>query len=306
MWNMIIKPRFEPEELNLLRYLYRRLELSVKDENHYLNLEKGFAGELQFDRLMQEVPDDWMILNDLLLESSSTLFQIDTLLIAGATIYIFEVKNYEGDFYIENDHWFTTSKTEIKNPLLQLHRSETLLRGLLKELGFNLPIKPYLVFVNPGFQLYQAPLNLPAVFPAQQNRFIEKLRGTPAASKARNAKLAEQLISRCLKENPFLRVPGYSYEQFRKGIPCGSCSSFLTPLSQSILICSECGCKEESDSAVLRSVEEYKTLFPEMKITSNGIYEWCSIISSTKVIQRILSRNYEKKGKGKASFYVSK
>jgi hypothetical protein len=59
-------------------------------------------------------------------------------------------------------------------------------------------------------------------------------------------------------------------------------------------------------SAVLRSVEEFKTLFPEMKITSNGIYEWCSIISSTKVIQRILSRNYEKKGRGKASFYVSK
>jgi hypothetical protein len=212
MWNMIIKPRVEPEELKLLRYLYRRLESSVKDENHYLNLEKGFAGELQFDRLMQEVPDDWMILNDLLLESSSTLFQIDTLLLAGAILYIFEVKNYEGDFYIENDHWFTTSKTEIKNPLLQLHRSETLLRGLLKELGFNLPIKPYLVFVNPGFQLYQAPLNLPSVFPAQQNRFIEKLKGTPAASKVRNAKLAEQLISRCLKENPFFRVPGYSYE----------------------------------------------------------------------------------------------
>ncbi|WP_395858190.1 nuclease-related domain-containing protein [Cytobacillus firmus] len=32
---------------------------------------------------------------------------MDSLLITGGGIYIFEVKNYEGDFYIEQDRWYT-------------------------------------------------------------------------------------------------------------------------------------------------------------------------------------------------------
>ncbi|WP_264736692.1 nuclease-related domain-containing protein [Cytobacillus firmus] len=40
-----------------------------------------------------------------MLDYSSTLFQIDSLLITVDCIYSFEVKNYEGDFYIEQDRW---------------------------------------------------------------------------------------------------------------------------------------------------------------------------------------------------------
>ncbi|WP_264740687.1 nuclease-related domain-containing protein [Cytobacillus firmus] len=39
------------------------------------------------------MPDSCIILNDLLLENSNTHFQIDTLLIAGCTTFVFEVKN---------------------------------------------------------------------------------------------------------------------------------------------------------------------------------------------------------------------
>lgn len=304
---MIIKSRLEPEELKVLRCLRRRAELPVKDENHFLNLEKGFAGELQFDRMLQEAPNDWIILNDLLLEFNNTKFQIDALLIAASTIYLFEIKNYEGDFFIENERWYSLlSKHEINNPLLQLQRSETLLRGLLKELGFNLPIKSHLIFVNPCFQLYQAPTSIPAIFPAQQKRFFEKLKGIPGISKARNMKLAEQLITRCLDEDPYLRLPEYTFEELRKGIPCGTCTSFLTPYSKCTLICTDCGAKEEIKSAVLKSVKEYETLFPDRVITTNSILEWCCITNSKKVIQRILSREYEKQGHGKYSFYVRK
>lgn len=42
---MITKLRFEPKELEILRFLSRRLELPLKNENQYLHLEKGYAGE---------------------------------------------------------------------------------------------------------------------------------------------------------------------------------------------------------------------------------------------------------------------
>jgi Nuclease-related domain len=298
------RSRFEPRELELLRILSRRLELPVKEENQYLFLEKGFAGELHFDRELQDFPDSFIILNDLLLESSNTHFQIDTLLIAGSTLFIFEVKNYEGDYCIENEKWYSLpSKTEIKNPLLQLQRCETLLRGLLKELGFHLPIKSHLIFINPGFQLYQAPLNIPAVFPSQIKRFLEKLKNTPNVASKRNMKLAEQLNARCLKENPYMRIPEYNYAQLQKGIPCESCSSFLTPFSQGYLTCGEFGLKVKADTAVIRCVNEYKVLFPDRKITTNAIVDWCGGVLSEKTVRRVLVRNYEKKGRGKASYY---
>ena len=43
-------------------------------------LEKGFKGEKNFNLLLENYPTECLILNDLLLEKNTTLFQIDTLL----------------------------------------------------------------------------------------------------------------------------------------------------------------------------------------------------------------------------------
>ncbi|WP_244671204.1 nuclease-related domain-containing protein [Bacillus sp. NTK034] len=246
------------------------------------------------------MPDSCIIINDLLLENGSTHFQIDTLLITGGTIFIFEVKNYEGDYYIENERWYSLlSRTEIKNPLLQLQRSETLLRGLLKEFGYHLPIKSHLIFINPGFQLYQAPINIPAVFPSQLKRFLEKLKNIPNAVKSRNPKLAEQLNARCLKENPYVWIPEFTYGQLRKGIICSTCTSFLAPFTQGYLKCGECGLKEKVDNAVLRCVKEFRVLFPDRKITTNAIVDWCGGIGSGKVVRGYWGEIMRKRGGGK-------
>jgi hypothetical protein len=53
----------------------------------------------------------------------------------------------------------------------------------------------------------------------------------------------------------------------------------------------------------MRNVEEFKVLFPEWKITTNGIQEWCQIVESKKMIGRILKRNLKSMGYGQWSFY---
>ena len=106
------------------------MNLSEKDHLNYLNLNKGFIGEQHFDEWLHHLPDNWLILNDLLFEFSHSHFQIDSMVISNSTIYIFEVKNYDGDYYMEDDRWFSTSGAEIKNPIFQLKRTETLLRKL--------------------------------------------------------------------------------------------------------------------------------------------------------------------------------
>lgn len=57
--------------------------------------------------------------------------------------------------------------------------------------------------------------------------------------------------------------------------------------------------KEKADTAILRCVNEFRVLFPDRKITTNTIVDWCGGVGSGKTVRRILVRNYEKKGGGK-------
>ena len=210
----------------------------------------------------------------------------------------------EGDFYFQTERFYTKSGAEIKNPLLQLERSQSLLRELLQNLGFNLPIEGYVVFINPEFTLYQAPLNEPITFPSQLHRFMKKLDMRRSKLNARHRKLADQLVSLHLHESPYTRLPNYDYEQLKKGIVCGECNSFSISVREKKLMCDSCGCQEEVESAVIRSVAEIIILFPDKRITTNVVLEWCKVVESKKMIGRILKQNFRVMGKKKYSYYV--
>ncbi len=132
MEDMILKKLEESEDLKLFRELSLRMQLSDAENQYLSNMEKGYEGEQAFSNMLEKRSDDWLIINDLLLEHNNTRFQIDTLLLQHNGIYLFEVKNYEGDFYVESDKWFQKSGKEMKNPILQLTRSESLLRQLFQ------------------------------------------------------------------------------------------------------------------------------------------------------------------------------
>lgn len=301
---MPYKSRTESTELLILRFLNTRMTLSDKDKQHYFNLKKGYEGEVMFDSLTEKLQCEFLILNDLLLKINSTMFQIDTLIIISETIYFFEVKNYEGDYYYESDKLYKKPKSEIINPLHQLSRSESLLRQLLHNIGFNLPIDASIIFINPEFTLYQTPLNKPFIFPTQINRYLNKLNTTPSKLNGRHKMLADKLISLHIEDSPFKQLPSFDYDQLQKGITCQKCNSFSISVEGQKCVCKECGHEEMVPAAVMRSVEEFKLLFPNQKITTNVIHEWCKVVKSKKRIKRILEKNFKIAGVHRWSFYL--
>jgi hypothetical protein len=192
---------------------------------------------------------------------------------------------------------------EIQNPLQQLKRSESLLRQFLRNLGYNGHIESYLVFNNPEFTLYQAPLNEPIIYPTQVNRFIGNLENTPSKLNSWHKKLAEQIISKHIIVSPYTLLPSYHYGQLQKGFTCAKCHSFIDSVDAKKVICKKCGNQEEIVSSILRNVEEFKLLFPNRKITTSAIHEWCKIVPSKKLIWRILKDNYKAIGFGKWMYY---
>lgn len=115
---------------------------------------------------------------------------MDSLLIFPESIYMYEVKNYQGDYYYDSDRFYKKPKLEISNPLIQLNRTASLLRQLLQSLGFHLHVEASVVFINPEFTLYQAPLNKPFIFPTQLNPYFKKLNKLSSTKLDHNHKLS--------------------------------------------------------------------------------------------------------------------
>lgn len=301
---MLMKPYIEPMELKLLKHLSKRKNLSSKEKLHYVNLEKGYEGEAKMAAWLENLTSEWIILYDLLLEKNNSFFQIDTILISQHTIYLFEIKNYEGDFFINGENWYTKSGNEIKNPVLQLKRSVSLFRQWLKDNNFSFSIESYVVFINPEFTLFQARLNLPIILPTQLNRFIKNLNMSPSPPNNKSIKLAEQLVSDHLTQSPYTFTPKYEYDQVKKGIACAFCTSFMTAFNDNQLVCESCGWKENIEASIIRNIKEFQLLFPDRKITTGSIYEWCKIIESKKTIRRILKKHFTLLKSGRPSYYI--
>ena len=302
---MIVKSRVESLELQILRMLNARMNLSPKEYSNYLYLEKGYEGEVIFDRRMEEIEKGFLVMNDLLLEHGNTKFQIDSLFIS-KIIHLFEVKYFEGDYYIEGDRWYTNNGVEIKNPLQQMERAESLLRRMVRDLGFNINIESTLIFVNPNFYLYQAQRNLPIIFPNQIPRLLHNLQKQITPIKNTHTNLADRLLSLHTQDSPYKRLPEYSFEKLKKGIACSHCHTLNTIVTRKTLICNSCGKQENIHEAVLRSIRDILLLFPEEELTVSKIQEWCKSIKTKKAIRNIILDNYTLSGRGRGAHYTIK
>lgn len=302
---MIIKHRNESEELIIFNALNRRMTLSNKDRQYYYGIKKGYEGEVMFDEFTEKLISDCYILNDLLFKVNNTLFQIDTLIIISGKIYIFEVKNYEGDYLYDADldSLYKLPKKEYSNPQHQLKRSKSLLRQLLQNNGYNLSIEANIVFINPEFTLYQAPLNKHFIFPTQVKSYIQKLNAVQISSSDECSHLASKLVSLHIEKSPYTQLPEYKFEQLKKGVYCRFCYSFSISVRGQICICGSCGYEESVETAIVRTIKELMLLFPELKITNSVVMVWCGLVNCRKRISRILRKNFNAVGKLRWTFY---
>jgi hypothetical protein len=301
---MLINPRLVPVDLQKLRILDARMKLSEEEKLNYFNLEKGYEGELIFDNLTNDLKSDNLMIRDLLLKTNNSLFQVDTTMIFQKTIYLLDVKNYEGEYCFKTDGYFKINdQYPKKDPLAQLKRAEVLFRQFIQKLRFNLSIEAYLIFINPEFTLYQPAPNSQIILPSQVNKFVSKLNNMTSKLTTAHAQLGDKLIASHISESPYSQVPHYTYEALRKGHKCPACHSFSIFIGRTKITCNDCGHVETIEAAVLRSVEEIRLLFPEVRITTSLVEDWCNYVISKKQIRRILWVKYTLKGHGKYSYF---
>lgn len=303
---IVLKERGIPQELFTLQTLHTRAALPSADDKRLLNLQKGTAGEDTFSELINSLQNDAYIFHDLCLIDQHSTVQIDTLLITESKLFIFEVKNYKGDYIYENSSFFLLSnRQEILNPLHQLKRTLTIVRALLASWKISLPVDGSIVFVHPEFTLYQAPCDAPIIFPAQLPRLLTKLNRQPSTLSEQHKKAAANLLQNHLSVPPQMKLPDYSFNDLKKGISCAACRFMTTGQNMRKIICNSCGHIEHLDTSILRTIDEFIYLFPDKPITTATIQQWCSI-QSAKTIRRVLKQHFIAAGSNKQRQYIKK
>ena len=299
------KSRTKPRHLSVLEFLNKRMTLSSKELKNLTIWQKGYDGELQFDQFTRPFESTSLLLQDLLLKSHSTTFQIDTFLITPEKNYLFEIKNFEGDYAYdkEADKFCHLPNTEILNPLHQLQRAQALLGRLLNRHGITTPFESYLVFVHPHFTLYQAPQNSSIILPTQLPSLLTKISTTATPMKRHHYQLADTLNNLHDLSPVSPDLPAYSFDSLQKGIYCLHCLSYSITVKGQSCYCEKCRHRELFSNAVLRSALEFKQLFPDINMTSTLIYRWCGEVGNLRRIRTVLDRHFIKRGRNRGAYY---
>ncbi len=289
---MIIKKRTKPLLLQMLESLNYRTVLSASEKRDYYNQLKGYKGEVEFDSYLEKVQFDCLILNDLLLKEQGKMVQIDSLVLVGDTIYLYEVKNYSGNYDYKDDALHAQSGFVVTDPLTQIHNSQPFLYNLVRKLGYRMEIRSQVVFINSDFYLYQLTRDKPFLFANQLTHHFDCIGKKQSFIKETPKRLASQLCDLHIANYRPPNLPKYNFDTLKKGIFCPKCCSFEHIDTRNNRLCSSCGQKETIAKAIKRSAEEFHLLFPEVSVTKHLIHEWCGGKYNKQRIQRVLSSKY--------------
>ncbi|WP_169449790.1 nuclease-related domain-containing protein [Lacticigenium naphthae] len=307
-----MKKRNPPEQLVLLQYLNKRMVLPNNKKQYLLSLQKGFDGELLFDQFAGKLSSACIVLEDLRLELNNSFYQIDTLILTNEQIYLYEIKNFSGKYYCEDNQWYKMPTTAVDNPLLQVEKAKAKLEILLRMWNFPIPITAKIVFVDPGFLLFQTPFSSHFLFHSEVEQHLREVEENATPLDLRLTSLADKLIAKdCQNRNsrPFRQsVPEYTLDSLNKGFRCAHCSELFrtkTKYKQSIL-CPHCAEKNRVPLLLTQAASELHTLFPDTLLSTALLEKWCGFALPRRRFQIFLAQNYKKEKKGKATIYTAK
>lgn len=301
---MIIKDRSKSLSHCILESLYARDNLSSTARIKYESQKKGLEGELEFDHLIQEANLPGLIICDLLLSTKDTHFQIDALYITDGHIYLYEIKNYSGSQNYKDGFIYSESGYAVQNPIAQVERKQSYLHNLILNMGHQIELSSYVIFINAEFYLYSFPETPQVIFSGQiQNHFSQLSKNSRKVS-SKTQTLSNRLLSMHVHDYRPTNLPDYTFYRLKKGIYCPNCLKYDCHTTRQFRICPHCNNKEKSAEAIKRTLREFRRLFPNEKLTRKIANEWCGLELPSNRIKSALVKNFELHHSGRSSYYT--
>lgn len=282
--------------------------VSSQEARRYDQIFKGYLGERRLEEILLQLDQSRVFpLFNLLYEINGSEFQIDVVLLTSNTIYLLEVKNFTGDYIIENNKIYSLhSRTQIYNPLHQLERTEYLFKKLLDNFNIKMKISSHVVFINPRFVLYGAQVQSPFLFASQVERFLKRIVDATRPLTQKIYVLAEKLSKASNQSSIYNRFPKINKSEIKKGTYCIHCFQSLERKGITSFHCKNCNKQFKNEEIILQIVYQRYVLFPEDQVTVGKVAGWCNHKISKPTIRRILTDHFNIQENGRYTVYTFK
>ncbi|MFS0575859.1 nuclease-related domain-containing protein [Sporosarcina sp. 179-K 3D1 HS] len=313
---MIYKERTMPKKLIGQAALMRRLHPDHAKyqplRESYRNSKAGFGGEQDFDKHMKEFKPHYpyAILHDICLKQEGIYFQMDSILITPAFIYIFEVKNFGGKILIKSKptqfiRELPTGERKVMNsPIVELERKQFLLTNWLAERKIQLPVKTLVAFAFTNELMMEEELETKILF---TNEVPNHLRTIPVENELINKdeiqRLAISLRNHHQEYDPFpmIETLSLSRDDMLPGVICPSCGFREMKWTQKKWQCPHCN--YASTACHLDTLADWNCLVS--KRITNSEFRNFACVESSHIAKRLLQGSgLSKKGERRGAHYV--
>lgn len=262
-----------PQLLEALDAAIRRLpeyhEMMPILKAKYAAVQAGFGGEQELDKVFERYAFsmEYGVFHDVSLVSS-TLFQVDTLLVTPWYAVLFEVKNIAGELMVTANPPQLIRKSDsgqlsgFKSPIAQLESNCELFEDWLNNRGLSLPVYGAVVLAYAKQRIDVFDTEVPILFPHAVPTFIRKL--------PRDSRLLDEqafsglLISLKKSHRPFIPAPicstyAISKQDIRTGVICPGCGGVGMEKYSGGWRCLSCG--KTSRKAHEQAIRDWFLLF---------------------------------------------
>ena len=171
---------------------------------------------------MTDQPDG-LIIQDLLLSTRDTFYQIDALLITDNSIFLYEIKNNSVCYNFKERTIYSTSGHALLDPVAQAELKRSYLFNLLMNMGHHIEVIPLVIYINPVFYIYDFPINKSVIFSGQLTSHFKTVSAEVSKPTVLSKTLAEKLVRLYNELYRPLNLSNYTFDLLQKGIVCPDC-----------------------------------------------------------------------------------
>lgn len=300
-----------PTAFDVERVRYERRCLGDDEvEVSFHRLKAGKEGEdLLVDYLKRYGCEDWFIGRNLWMDYYGR-FESDVFLFTRRGHYIFEVKNYEGQFvYRDGNCWLNNWKLST-NCVSQVRRAVTNFEGMCKEAGLACKPKGVLAMVgrDSWARIEDEVRDITVLNHGQLMAFVKRLKQEDERGGKRvDFKGLLDIFKQYQIENPFRpeMVSSEEFARLRKGICCGRCGKFSVEIGRWFVKCA-CGFEESRESAIVRTICDYGVINYQLDLKTQEVLAFFGGDISRGNLITILQKHFEAVDRNRYSYYKNK
>ena len=285
---MILTRRKVPKELLHFRALDARSDLNMRQRKKLESLEKGYAGEVLYDSLYDEVLSHLYVFRDIYLKIENSTIQFDSLIVYDEGFIVNEIKNFQGIYSYENEQWYVRQNEISEDPIIQLKRASNNLIKFKYLYNEIFSVEGKVIFPNIEFVLETEHPTVGdyVIMRHQLRRYLFSLKNFTAGTRT---EALSKIVQNHIVENPYFDYCA-DFTKLRKGVYCRSCNSFNTKKIKFHFQCRDCNHKDTIHTIIVQALSDFSILFDSHLLNRKNLWNFLDGQISYATLNRYLSK----------------